>query len=86
MAYSNAGLTCVVSAPGGRGVNIFHYTHATDPHTDVDAAGYFSDGKKFGMKVGDVVFVEDVDTATLTVHRVASISGNAVTISAATLA
>jgi hypothetical protein len=85
MAYSNAGLSLVSQAPGG-GVKVFHYTHATDPHTDVDASGYFSDGKKFGMAVGDIVYVEDVDTATLTIHRVASISGNAVTISAATLA
>jgi hypothetical protein len=86
MAYSNEGLQLLVSAPGGGGKQIFAYSHATDPHTDVDASGYFSDGVKFGMRVGDIVFVEDVDTATLTVHRVASVSGNAATISAATLA
>jgi hypothetical protein len=86
MAYSNAGLQLVSQAPGGGGRKIFSYSHATDPHTDVDASGYFSDGVTFGMAVGDIVLVEDVDTATLTVHRVASVSGTAATISAATLA
>jgi hypothetical protein len=66
----------------GTGPAIWYYRHATDPHTDIDAAGYFSDGADFGLKANDIMFVIDTDTATCTVHHVL----NATTIGAATLA
>ena len=41
----------------------------------VDAAGYFSNAKKLGMKVNDIVFVTDTDASPvlMTTHIVASI-------------
>lgn len=72
---------CMVPRVGG-GPAWWHYSHATDPHTDIDAAGYFSDGATYGLRAGDVMIVNDVDTATTTLHVVL----NATTIGAATLA
>jgi hypothetical protein len=81
MTYDNAGLRCLVPGIGG-GPSLWYYSHATDAHGDIDAAGYFSDGATFGMKANDVMIVMDIDTATVTIHRVSS----ATTIDAATLA
>ena len=86
MAYTPASLTCTQTSPGG-GPQTWHYTHATDPHTDVDATDYFTvDQKTRGMRLYDIVHVIDIDTATLTVHYVSAIDsdGNR-TVSAATL-
>lgn len=80
MSYSNAGLKCMVQGVSG-GPSLWHYS-TTDAHTDVDAAGYFSDGADFGLKAGDIMFVDDTDTDTVTLHGVAS----ATTINPATLA
>ncbi len=37
------------------GASIWYYTD-DDVDSDVDLAGYFTDGKALGMKVGDVLF------------------------------
>lgn len=84
MSYANTGLRCVTT--GFAGSNAVFVYQSADAHTDVDAAGYFTDGVSFGMKVNDVVIVIDTNTPTTTVHRVASVSGAAATISSATLA
>ena len=85
MAYSNTGLFLVQSGTSG-GPNLYCY-RSTDVHTDVDAAGYFSDGVTFGMKVGDLVTVQETDNSyATTLHSVVSVSGTAATISAAVLA
>jgi hypothetical protein len=80
MSYSNAGLKLMVPGVGG-GPNLWYYS-TTDAHTDVDAAGYFTDGADFGLKAGDVMIVDDTDTTTVTIHGVAS----ATSIDPATLA
>jgi hypothetical protein len=73
MAYSNTGLRLLV--PGvGDGPALWIYS-STDAHTDVDAAGYFSDGADFGLKANDVMIVVDTDSATTTIHGVASATG-----------
>lgn len=84
MAYTSSTLTMI--SQGGAGPSVWHYTN-TDAHTDVDAAGYFTDGYDRGMKLYDLVFVIDTDTATGTMHYVTTVSTttSAVTISAATL-
>jgi len=82
MAYvagTNAPILLVTGVSGGP--NVWYFAHATDPHTDIDAAGYFSDGATFGLKANDIMFVIDIDTATCTIHHVL----NATTIGAATL-
>lgn len=93
MAFTPATLNLMLTAVGG-GPQIWHYTN-TDAHTDVDATDYFakmgfgtlSDKTTRGMRVNDIVFYIDTDTATLTVHYVSAIDseGNA-TVAAATLA
>jgi hypothetical protein len=65
----------------GAGPAVWYYS-TTDAHTDVDAAGYFTDGANKGLVANDVMIVVDTDTATCTIHQVAS----ATAISAATLA
>lgn len=80
MSYSNTGLRCLVPSVGG-GPALWQYTSA-DAHTDVAGAGYFSDGANFGLKAGDTMIVQDTNTPTCTLHRVAS----ATTIASATLA
>lgn len=84
MAYNASGLRCLTSGMGS-GPSIFYYA-SNDAHGDVDAAGYFADGVLYGMAVGDIVHVVDLDTGTTTTHHVASVNGSAATITAATLA
>ena len=84
MAYTTATLTCV--SQGIAGAALWIYTN-TDAHGDVDASNYFSDGSARGMKVNDIVIVNDTDTDTTTIHKVDAVTaGGAATITAATLA
>ena len=55
---------------------------SADAHTDVDAAGYFTDGADLGLTANDIMFVVDTATPTATMHQVSS----ATTITVATLA
>jgi hypothetical protein len=55
----------------GNGPAIWYYSNV-DAHTDVDAVGYFTDGNERGLRLNDIMFVVDTDTATLTIHRVLS--------------
>jgi hypothetical protein len=83
MAYVPLTNKPLVLVPGSASTpTLWYYAHATDPHTDVDAAGYFTDGANYGLKANDVMIVVDIDTATCTIHRVSS----ATTIDPATLA
>lgn len=82
MAYTTATLNMVTNRIGG-GPALWVYSN-TDAHTDVDEAGYFTDGEAKGMKVNDVVIVVDTDTSTCTVHMVSAVDTTA-TIAAATL-
>lgn len=80
MAYTTATMRLMI--PGiGAAPSVWLYT-TTDAHTDVDAAGYFSDGASIGLKANDVVIVVDTDSGTCTIHSAAS----ATAINAATLA
>lgn len=58
---------------------------STDVHTDVDAAGYFTNGHALGMKVGDVVLVIETDNNyAQTTHAVTAVTaGGAATVSGA---
>jgi hypothetical protein len=75
---------CVLSGFGGS-ASIFVYTDG-DAHTAVDEAGYFTNGKLLGMKVGDIVYVQNTTGYTTTLHSVSVVSGDAATVSAAVLA
>lgn len=55
-----------------------------DVATDVDASGYFTNGDALGLKVGDLMAVQDTDTGpnTITLHRVITVTaGGAATVS-----
>lgn len=80
MAYTTATMNCIVPSVGGAPA-LWTYTN-TDAHTDVDAAGYFTDGANKGLKANDIVIVVDTDTSTCTIHMASS----ATTIAVATLA
>lgn len=55
---------------------------STDQATDVDAAGYFTNGDDLGMEVGDTVQVRDTDDNAVTLHRVTTVTaGGAATVS-----
>lgn len=92
MAFTPTTLN-LLSSGSSNGPKLWHYTN-TDAHTDVDATDYFalmglgtaSMASNRGMKVNDIVFYIDTDTATLTVHYVTAVDaeGN-VTVGAATL-
>jgi hypothetical protein len=87
MAYSvDTPPNCVAQSVGAAPA-LWLYASA-DVHTDVDAAGYFTNGSALGMRVNDVVIVVKT-TATLgaTVHSVTAVTaGGAATISPAILA
>jgi len=86
MAFAASGLQRAAGGLGTSGVSIWTYT-TTDAHTDVDATDYFTAMKTYGMKLYDIVYVIDTDTATTTTHHVSAIDSDGnVTISAATLA
>ncbi len=80
MSYTTATLDCMIPRTGD-GPAFWIYTTA-DAHTDVDAAGYFSDGVDKGLIAGDVMVVVDTNAPTCTIHQVASTTA----IDAATLA
>lgn len=84
MAYNNAKLRLIKSGLNG-GPSLWDYTH-TDAHGTVEGAGYFSDGVKRGMKQYDKVIVTNTGSGETTIHNVTTVSGNACTINAATLA
>jgi len=68
---------CVMPAVAGTGPSWWTYD-STDAGSAVDAAGYITDAKKLGMKVGDIVIVTDTDAspAATTAHRVVSIAAD----------
>jgi hypothetical protein len=83
MAYSASNPPAVMGAGPLTGAGNWWSYRSTDVATDVDASGYFTNGDALGMKVGDIVVVEDTDTATtVTLHRVTAVTaGGAATVS-----
>ena len=87
MAYATTNPPMKVAGGLGSGPSLWIY-NSEDVHTDVDAAGYFTNGDALGMVVGDMVLVGKT-TATIgaTVHYVSAVaSGGAATVSSAVLA
>jgi|AGTN01.3.fsa_nt_gi hypothetical protein len=85
MAYETTNPPRVIVSAGIAGPAIWLYRDG-DAHTDVDAAGYFTNGKQLGMKVGDILYVQNDTTYLITIHSVLSFSTNAATITQAVLA
>jgi len=85
MAYETSNSPKCLVVGIGSGPSIWVYTDG-DAHADVDAAGYFTNAGKLGMKVGDIVYVQNTTGYTTTLHSVSAVSNGAATISAAVLA
>lgn len=86
MSYSTSNPPKLLVPRIGDGNALWLYA-STDVHTDVDATDYFTNGKKLGMKVNDVVIVVKTSAtigATLHVVQEVDSDGNA-TVSSAIL-
>lgn len=86
MAYStDLPPQAIISVPGISGGTFTMWLYrSADVHTDVDASDYFSNGDALGMKVGDVVLVQETDNSYATTRHVVSsvTSGGAATVGA----
>lgn len=79
MAYNTAVAVPNLVSQGVGGVGkVFHYESA-DAQSDVDAAGYFTDGYNRGMRVYDHVVVVDNDASPVasSLHMVNASSSSA---------
>jgi hypothetical protein len=66
MAYSASSPPSLVAQRIGGGGQFWYYA-STDANTDVDAAGYFTNGVDLGMAVGGQVTVVDTDASPPTI-------------------
>lgn len=72
MAYATTNPPVKLAGNGPAGPQLWAYVH-TDIHTDVDAAGYFTNGAALGMRANDIMLVVKSDaTKGVTVHIVSS--------------
>ncbi len=87
MAYSETNPPNKIAQGVGNCPSLWSYV-STDVHTDVDEAGYFTNGHKLGMKVNDFVMVgKSSATVGATLHLVSAVTvGGAATIAPAILA
>ena len=75
MAYTSNNLRLVYQPIGGTVPRQFVYTDAApDNDTAMRVAGYFSDGAKQGMRLGDLVDVVQVGTAKYIKYQVTAVS------------
>ena len=75
MAYSVDNPPALLTQRVGGSGGIWHYSSNDDAATVV-ASGYFTNGKDLGMKKGDVVYIFEEDTATLTTAVVSSVAAD----------
>jgi hypothetical protein len=76
MAYSTSTPPFLLAQRVGGGIALWGYTSA-DAAATVDGSGYITNGGNLGMKVGDLVFVNDTANTITTTHRVISVSTTA---------
>jgi hypothetical protein len=84
MGYDNTKLRLVAGDLKSGVAKLCFYTTAADADATIVGAGYFSDGVKFGMAVGDLVDVVATTGPKYKRYQVASVSGNAATVAAPT--
>lgn len=84
MAFTVANLSQLAQPVASGGPGLWSY-HSADVDSDVNATDYFADCEKYGMAVGDIVFVYDTTTPKSSVHYVSAIDadGNVTTAFAA---
>ncbi len=82
MAYNSAAPpACLAFTIGDEQPQLWVY-QSTDAPAAVAAAGYISNAKPLGMKVGDVLFYFQTSGPANQIFRVASFTGNAANLSA----
>ncbi len=87
MSYATTNPPVKLAGNGPTGPQLWAYV-STDIHTDVDAAGYFTNGHALGMRVNDILLAIKTDaTKGVPVHIVSGVTaGGAATIEPAILA
>jgi hypothetical protein len=85
MAYVSNSLRLVAEPIAGTVPRLFYYHDvAAESNATLVGAGYFSDGVKQGMRVGDLLDVVQTPTVKYKRYQVASVSGAAATVAAPT--
>lgn len=84
MAYVAANLRLSNDDFSGSVARKWEYTTAADADATIVGAGYFSDGVKRGMKVGDIVDVVATTGPKYKRYQVASVTTTAATVAAPT--
>ena len=79
MAYSNTGLNTVAASKRGNAPSIYTYTSA-DAIATVNTTGYFNDLSDT-LAVGDIIFVHDSATPTMSIVVVLSNASGVVDVS-----
>lgn len=79
MAYSNTGLNTVAASKRGNAPSIYTYT-STDAIATVNTTGYFNDLSDT-LAVGDIIFVHDSATPTMSIVVVLSNASGVVDVS-----
>lgn len=79
MAFSNTGLNTVAASKRGNAPSIYTYT-STDAIADVNTSGYFNDLSDT-LAVGDIIFVHDSATPTMSIVVVLSNASGVVDVS-----
>ena len=79
MAYSSAGFNVIGAAKKGNAPSLYTYTSA-DAIADVNTTGYFNDLSDT-LAVGDIIFVHDSATPTMSIVVVLSNASGVVDVS-----
>ena len=77
MSYSTSNPPSLVTQSIGNAVPAIWTYSSTDATATVDGSGYITNGGNLGMKVGDVVIVNDTTNTITTMHRVITVSSTA---------
>lgn len=76
MAYATTNPPALLMPAFAGAGGIWRYSSA-DPTATVDGSGYITNGGNLGMKVGDLVIVNDTATPLITTHQVITVSATA---------
>jgi len=77
MTYATSNPPSLLQQNIGNTVPALWTYSSTDASATVDGSGYITNGGNLGMKVGDLVIVNDTTNTITTMHRVISVSSTA---------
>lgn len=82
MSYSTSNPPRLVDSAGLYGAGQTWEYVSADPKATVDDAGYITNALALGMKVGDIVVVNDTATPMISLHRLTAVDASGSTLSA----